>query len=441
MDDGRPPEQFAAVLVIGAGLDLVAAERLFGERIAGVPRLRQRLMRTPLGCGRAIWVDDGHFDQRNHLSVARCRAPGDDDALLETILPLVMEPLPRNRPLWRAVFVHGLAGHGTALALIVHHVLADGLGGIAVLDRLLDDQHGGAAPTAAVVVAQQRPTVRELAADAMRARLDALRAIRLSWRLLRLSKTAGGGIAPARAEPCSLVRPTGSSRSAVVVHSDLPTLRDAAHRYGGTSNAALLSAVASALGRVLQHRRETVTVIVMAIPVGARRPDDAPPGNAVSPLLVAVPTTGTAELRIKAIADEVRHRRPLATGPAPIALLGALFRLVAGLGGYRWYMRHQRRLHTVVSYVRGPGSVVRFAGSPVRYMIPLVVGGATNVTVSVQAISYAETLTVTVVADPELCPDLRSIASELRNELRDLSSSSPLPPPCRSGTVDHAPAG
>jgi hypothetical protein len=132
---------------------------------------------------------------------------------------------------------------------------------------------------------------------------------------------------------------------------------------------------------------------------------------------VTVPTTGPVADRIRRVSDTVRASRHLATGPSPIALLGPLFRLVAALGGYRWYMSRQRRLHTLVSFVRGPEQPVRFGGAAVRTVIPLVVSGTSNITVSVQALSYAGTMTVTIMADPDRCPDLDVLARALQTDL------------------------
>src|SRR6185437_6270350 len=42
------------------------------------------------------------------------------------------------RPLWSAVVVTGLADGGSALLVVLHHVVADGVGGLAVLAALAD---------------------------------------------------------------------------------------------------------------------------------------------------------------------------------------------------------------------------------------------------------------------------------------------------------------
>jgi diacylglycerol O-acyltransferase len=182
---------------------------------------------------------------------------------------------------------------------------------------------------------------------------------------------------------------------------------------------ALLTSVAAALREVLRARGETMHEIVMAVPVtaGAGRS-----GNNVAPLLVNVPTSGPRSDRMIRVTGTISRRRRLATSPPPIAVLGPVFRLVAAMGGYRWYMNRQHRLHTLVSYVRGPAQPVRFAGAAVRSLIPLVVSGAGNLTVLFQALSYGETLTVTAVVDADSWPDLDALERALRDELADVTA-------------------
>ena len=113
---------------------------LLAERLPGVPRLRQRLQPTPPGGGRPVWVDDAEFDLDNHLVVRACphRAvspgPGEDRQVLAVAAEMVCARLDHNRPLWRATLVTDATGGGIALIVVLHHVLADGLGGLALLE-------------------------------------------------------------------------------------------------------------------------------------------------------------------------------------------------------------------------------------------------------------------------------------------------------------------
>ena len=113
-DVGPAPMHVGAVLVLGTGpgFSVQEAQRLLGERVREVPRLRQRLRRAPPGCGRPFWADDPVFDLRHHVRQLPCPPPGDERALLDVAAAVTGEPLLRSRPLWSATFVTGLAVRG-----------------------------------------------------------------------------------------------------------------------------------------------------------------------------------------------------------------------------------------------------------------------------------------------------------------------------------------
>jgi diacylglycerol O-acyltransferase len=71
---GAVPEHLGAVLVLdaGPGLDVESVGRVLAERVRAVPRLRQRLVRAPTGCGRPVWVDDPGFDAARHVRLLPC---------------------------------------------------------------------------------------------------------------------------------------------------------------------------------------------------------------------------------------------------------------------------------------------------------------------------------------------------------------------------------
>jgi Wax ester synthase-like Acyl-CoA acyltransferase domain len=104
-------EQFGVIFLLDqAGeLDLPRGRRLIAERIPAVPRLRQRLLRAPFGCGGPIWVDHPGFDICSHVRAVACIEPEDEQALLDTALFVIVAPLRRSAPLWSAVLVTGLS--------------------------------------------------------------------------------------------------------------------------------------------------------------------------------------------------------------------------------------------------------------------------------------------------------------------------------------------
>jgi WS/DGAT/MGAT family acyltransferase len=402
-------------------LDLDRVRQLFAERIPSIPRLRQRLVRVPPGCGGPIWVDDDHFDIRRHVRGVECPPPGDEDALLDAALSLVMTPLPRTEPLWSAALVTGLADGRAALLLVLHHVLADGVGGLAVLASLID-------PGASASIApfpRPRPAAVDLVRDVFSRRWRALAEAPRFWRMLRSSMSAGGGLHPPRIADCSLIARTGPRRRLAVVRADVDAVRAAAHRYGATTNDAVLVAVADALHRVLLGRGESVGSLVLTVPVSARRKASGSSlGNMVSPIIVPVPTTGTVDARLSAVAAEVRASKTAATGPPPIALLGRTFRALAALGGYHWYMNHQHRFHTLVSHLRGPDEILTFGGTTIASAVPIGVAEGGNATVYFEVLSYAGTVTISAVVDPDHFPDIDVLTDGLRRELDQIVHAS-----------------
>jgi WS/DGAT/MGAT family acyltransferase len=419
MDNGDVPEQFGVVLELDGRLSLPRVRDRVGDRIRTVPRLRQRLVTVPFGCGGPVWVDDAGFDVTHHVREVVCRAPGDEQALMDTALEVVMTPLRRSEPLWSVVLMTALQGDRSALVVVLHHVLADGIGGLTVLAGLVDPGPEGHA----VWTPRPRPSVTDLLRDAVLSKAKAVTRVAESWRLLRDSMRAGGGLRPPQIAKCSLMRQTGTRRRVTVVRAPYDAVRAAAHRHGATTNDAVLVAVACALRQVLERRGESVDTLVVAVPVSGRRTEQtAGLGNLVSPMLVAVPTTGATAQRLATVAAIVRAGKAGASGPPPIAVLGWLFRPLAAVGGYRWYMNHQHRLHTLVSHVRGPVEPVSFDGRRIVSAVPLVVAESGNATVSFEVLSYAGTLTVAAIVDPDHFPDQEVLRACLAEALRKTCS-------------------
>jgi hypothetical protein len=208
-DSGPAPLRAGAVLILAPalGFSVAAASQQIAERIAAVPRLRQRLCRAPFGCGRPFWADDPGFDPGYHIRELSCPPPGDERALLDLASAIAGNPMPWSRPLWSATFVTGLVGGRAGLVIVMNHVLADGIGGLAVLAGLVDKppaaDHSGSVPAAVgtgevaaeaatpdpVGFPAPAPSRRELAADAWAGRLRAV------TRLPDTLRALGGGLA------------------------------------------------------------------------------------------------------------------------------------------------------------------------------------------------------------------------------------------------------
>jgi len=418
-DVGPAPMHVGAMLVLGTrpGFSVEQARRLLGERIAAVPRLRQRLYRAPSGCGRPFWADDPAFDLCHHVRQVPCPAPGDERALLDVAAAVIGEPLPPSRPLWSATFVTGLADSGTGLVVVMNHVLADGIGGLAVLASLVDENPGLPPAGTAVPCPAPGPRAGTLAADAWAGRARRLAHPAGSVRTIRQGLAELGGARPRPRLPrTSLNRPTGPRRRLDVITADLAAVRDLGHDHGGTVNDVILAAVTGALRALLAGRGEQLDSVTVSVPVSARRhATSGQLGNQVGVMPVALPAAGSLPDRITRIAVITRQRKTAANG-ASVALLGPLFRLLARTGLLLWFVNRQRLVHTFATNLRGPAQPLTFAGTPLRAVIPIA-NTAGNVPVTFAALSYAGTLWLTVLSDPDQAPDVETLTAALRQEL------------------------
>jgi WS/DGAT/MGAT family acyltransferase len=424
-DVGPVPMNVGAVLVLDTGVGSVAdppvLEALLAERIGRIPRLRQRLLDVPWGFGRPVWVDDPAFDVRAHLERVRCADPGDRAALMAVAVGTVTRPLPRSRPLWRAALVTGPAGGGVALVVVVHHVLADGIGGLALLARLVDGSGGGSSPPL-----HPMPSRAQLFTDAVSTRLTSVRGITHLPAGVRAAVAELGAGRPSAAPRCSLNAPTGPRRQVATVQVELARIRDLARRCGATVNDVLLTATASALAELLRRRGESVPALVISVPVSARvSTTSGELGNRVGVMPIRVPLAGGPRARLAEVAAITRVQKTVTRGGSA-ALVGPVFRLLAALRLFRWLVDRQRLVNAFLTNLAGPARPLSFGGLRVTDLIPVTIT-AGNVSVAFAALSYAGTLTVSVIVDPDLVPDLAALAAALDGELEALCENRPDP--------------
>jgi WS/DGAT/MGAT family acyltransferase len=85
-----------------------------------------------------ILVEDKNFDYTKHVLRVALPAPGTPDQFDALISQFLSQPLNRRRPLWQLLIIEGLADGRAALALKVHHALADGVSGAETFANLFD---------------------------------------------------------------------------------------------------------------------------------------------------------------------------------------------------------------------------------------------------------------------------------------------------------------
>ena len=388
------------------------------ERLTAVPRLRERLWWPSGDSRRPVWVRDATFDAARHVALHRAARPDDVRAGLDLLADLVVERLPPDRPLWRGAVLEGSDGRALGVAVVLHHVVADGVGALAVFAALGDPDPqalpAGTGPTAHARTAGGRADRRARRRPPRRRTVTSLAQVAHGIRQLGLTR-------PRLAGRTSLLAPTGPRRRVDVVQVDLESFHEAARARGASVNDLVLVAVSGALGRLLEHRGDRLETLVVSVPVAAARGADEALGNAVGVVPVSVPLRADPSQRLAAVRAQ-RGRFEAGPRGSSTSVLGPAFGLLARLGFFQWFIAHQRLVHTFETNVRGPAAPPRVAGGRVSEVVPMAVNPG-NVTVSFDVLSAGGRLVIAVVTDPRRVPDDDVLRAALEEEVASLAAA------------------
>ena len=416
---------------------------LTDERLHLVPRMRQKVMPTPLGLGRPVWVDDPDFDIAYHINVAMLPAPGTDEQLRRLCEHLHMQLLDRSRPLWEIWIVDGLIGDRVAVIEKLHHCMVDGVSSVdiatATLDLTAEVQRYDAPRWEPLSPPRQRDLifddVKAMVAEPAGAMLRmAKRGLRPRDTVKRLRHLAGGAATLTRAPltplapKSSLNRPIGRRRRLEAVHVPLPEVKAAGRQMDATVNDMVMAAVAGGLRSLLLGRGERIDGLVLhaLVPVSLRSDDQhLALGNQVTALLAPLPV-GVDDPRQRldvvraGMRDLKNHDQAQVTAAAlamtehwPTRLASVVSRLV----------KRQPFVNLVVTNVPGPPFPLFMGGARMLETVPIVPLGG-NLDVAVGIVSYDGDLCLGLYADAETCDDVGVLAEGIEKsfvELRHLA--------------------
>ncbi len=305
--------------------------RRMARAVAGLPRLRQRVVPAPARLAPPAWVDDPSFDLDFHVRRVALPAPGTERQLLDLAAVELQDALDRARPLWRYTIVEGLSGGRAALLAKMHHTVTDGEGGLRLSAMFVDLERDAPDPPAPEVEPGAGPDgpaprsgVAEALADGLRRQLGigrrlatttveallqperlqtlAADAPEILRSLMRQMAVADQARSPLWAGRRSL------RRHFEILSIDLEQLKVASKALGGTVNDGFVCGVAG--GAAAYHRAKGVDVdeLRVSMPVSTRV-DESPGGNAFTPTRALVP----AGILDPAERFEVTHQRLEAT--------------------------------------------------------------------------------------------------------------------------------
>ncbi len=421
------------------GLDYDRLVELISERIALVPRYRQKVRAVPGRLANPVWVDDEDFDVTYHVRRSALPKPGDDRQLCELVGRLQSRQLDRQRPLWEIYLVEGLQGDRVGVITKTHHAMVDGIAAVDIATVMLDatpeprevprdgwsprPEPGAASLVVdAVTDLVKRPTQ---AVDTARV------AVGDAWATAgKLTSLAGGLLSsvatiarPAPASPLNV--PIGQQRRFATAVTDLEDYKQVRKGHGGTVNDVVLATVAGALRTWLMTRGEPVgpTTSVRAMVPLSTRAEDGQTGGGVSSYFVDLPVgESNPVVRLHQVSFAMRGHKDSGRSVGAAALVsmsGFAPPTIHSLGARVASGLTRRLFNLVVTNVPGPQFPLYAAGAQLLSMYP-VVPLAKDQALSCGVTSYDGRVFFGLNADRDAMPDVDVLASLLEESLAEL---------------------
>src|ERR1017187_3244416 len=132
------PLNIAAVAIFDGPIPFRQFVANIDSKLDLIPRYRQVAAPPPFNLGYPTWEDAPGFDIKRHIFRVRLDAPGGEGELEALAGRLLSHVLDRAKPLWEIHIVDGLKDGRGALIVRIHHALADGVAGAAILKVMFD---------------------------------------------------------------------------------------------------------------------------------------------------------------------------------------------------------------------------------------------------------------------------------------------------------------
>lgn len=375
-----------------AGFDYDRLVALIEQRIALVPRYRQRVRGVPANLARPVWIDDTNFDVTYHVRRSALPRPGTDEQLNEFVGRIMSRPLDRSRPLWEMYLVEGLSDGRFAIITKTHHAMVDGITAIdigqVILDLTPEPRDVGPDTWQPRKAPGRVDLLRSAVAESARSPADAVDAVRTGVQDLgKLAEQVGRQATGIISALLTVARPTqatplnveiGEARRFGRVDMRLDDFKKVRVEHGGTVNDVVLAVVAGALRSWLMTRGEALAQsasIRAMVPVSVRS-DEADGGNQVAAILVDLPVgEPDAVVRLQRITYEMAQHKAqgqLIGAEALVALAGFAPPTLHSLGARVGNELTKRVYNLVVTNVPGPQFPLYAGGAELTAAYPVV---------------------------------------------------------------------
>jgi diacylglycerol O-acyltransferase len=418
----------------GAGPDFLTD--LYREALqvtAIAPAFRKRPVRGLGTVGQWSWEEDEAIDIEHHVRHSALPRPGRIRELLALTSRLHGTPLDRQRPLWEAHLIEGLADGRFAVYTKLHHALMDGISASRLMERSLSTDP--AKRDTPMPFADRQTPPREgggfdvlgLLTGGLKAAVDAIGLVPHLAHVAEQALRQTGGPLPGTAPRTMLNVPITGSRRFAADSWDLDRIKTVARAADATVNDIVLAMSASALRDYLisQDALPTAPLIAMT-PVSLREAGDDSGGNAVGAILADLGThlEDPAE-RLRTVRDSMQQGKAGLKGLSQlqIAALSAVTMSPLLLGSLLGVPRFVRPpFNLVISNVPGPRDALYWNGAKLDQSYPLSIptaGQALNITVT----SYDGRMHFGLVGCRRSIPHLQQLLTGLEDGLLQLEKA------------------
>jgi WS/DGAT/MGAT family acyltransferase len=398
----------------GRALSIDGLRERVADRIAGFPRLSQRVEEPRLGIGRPAWVGVPEVDLDWHAAQPDRADPLSDEELRLAVGDLLSERLDHTRPLWRLDALP-LTGDRVALVGRIHHAMADGVSAIRMISGLLWDReaNGGTAP-AKKPASATAPAKAAPAADARETRL-----------LVRLPSSLWRELRPGR--DTVLDHHIGPAREVAWTSFPLERLKRIGHGAGDgvTVNDVVLAVVSGGLRRWLPTAGGIAKDLKVQCPVclHAREEDASDIGNKDSFMNLDLPIAEPdAATRLRQINSETSERKLDHDADTLYAFFHALGRFRPLYRGVTRITSGPREFALSVSNVPGPRQRPLVLGHAVEQFSSFA-EPADRHALRLSIISLGGELAFGLCSDPEAISDLDGLRGALAESIGELEGA------------------
>ena len=440
-EDGGSHNDIGMVLLMdGPALTKDEMIQAVADRIALVPRFRQRLRHVPYAAALPVWIDDVTFDLARHITMHETPDDADHpDPIGSAVSHVMSGVMDLSLPLWQINVFQDLPEGRWLIVVRMHHAMVDGVSSTEIVHTLLSTDPAGEPAVPDDWTPAPEPSGTQLLAAAVSDAGQAAAALYGSMRTPPAAPTAPSELVDIRPiltpgiaiSPTAINGPIEAERSWGMTEVELARIKRVRAQLGGTFNDIILAACAHGLSTFMAARGESVRgrMLRAMVPVSLRSPGapDGPAagGNDIGGMVIELPLGEISEMaRVERIHEQTQaFKKLMAAMPAQQINPGsALLSPLTLILGTRMAAQAPTIVNTVITNVPGPQTALYLRGRKM-HRLGACIALWSPLRIAISVLSYNGMATIGVVTDSSTFPDARPLLDAIEAGLKALDTT------------------